>query len=215
MRRSPFLWILILLVCLFIFSYLAPAEKILGASARVVYLHGVWVWAALASFFTAALIGLIGLLTRAGHPGKEKIHRWSRAWGRTGLVFWITYLPISLWVMQTSWNGLFLAEPRWRLAMVFAIGGLVLQIGLTLLEKPVWASVFNLVYFVTLFVTLRFTENVMHPPSPILNSDVSRIQLYFFGMLILMLLVAWQVARAWYLLEQTQPVPLRAGLNPE
>jgi hypothetical protein len=45
---------------------------------------------------------------------------------------------------------------------------------------------------------LRFTENVMHPPAPILNSDAWRIQLYFTAILALVLLAAFQVARWLY-----------------
>jgi hypothetical protein len=114
------------------------------------------------------------------------------------LVFWITYLPISMWAMQTNWNGLFLAEPRWRLALVFAVSGLLLQAGLALVDRPTWASMGNLAYIVLLLVALRFTENVMHPPAPILNSDAWRIQLYFTAILALVLLAAFQVARWLY-----------------
>ncbi len=206
MRRSPILWLIIFFVGLVLLSLFAPAEKTLGASARVVYLHGVWVWAALASFGFAGVIGLAGLLAR-----KESLHGWSRAWGRTGLFFWITYLPISMWAMQTNWNGLFLAEPRWRLAIVFAIGGLALQIGLVFLEKPIWASVVNLLYFAILLVALQMTENVMHPPSPILDSNALRIQLYFLSMLILTGLMAWQVARIWHTFEQPGRLAVQLG----
>jgi hypothetical protein len=204
MSRSPILWLILSFVAIFLLTAFSPAEKTLGTNARIVYLHGVWVWAALAAFVAAGLVGLAGLLTR-----RESLHRWSRAIGRAGLLFWITYLPVSLWAMQTNWNGLFLAEPRWRLALVFAIGGLLLQIGLVLLEKPVWASLGNLIYLLVLFVALRTTENVMHPPSPILNSDAPRIQLYFAVLLLLMLVATWQVARWWFRLERKPTAPGR------
>jgi hypothetical protein len=201
MSRSPVLWLLVFLAALLFITFLAPSEKTLGPNVRVVYLHGVWVWTALVLFFAAAVTGLVGLIFRW-----EAWHGWSRALGRTGLVFWIPYLPISLWAMQTNWNGLFLAEPRWRLAMIFSIFGFLLQAGVTLLEKPVWASWANLGYFLALMIALRFTSTVMHPPSPILDSEVSRIQFYFAGMLALTLLAAWQVARLWHRLERPRPV---------
>ncbi len=197
MRRSPYLWLAISLLTLFLLSAFAPPEKTLGDNARVVYLHGIWVWAALAAFLAAALTGLAGLLTR-----RLEFHLWSRALGRTGLVFWITYLPISLWAMQANWNGLFLAEPRWRLALIYAIAGLLLQVGLTLLQKPIWASIINLAYFAAMMISLQVTENVMHPPSPILNSDAVRIQFYFITLLLFGLFAAWQTARIWYSLER-------------
>jgi hypothetical protein len=161
-----------------------------------VYLHGAWVWAALGSFLAAAAIGAVGLVTRRG-----SLNRWSKALGRAGLIFWITYLPISLWAMQTNWNGLFLAEPRWRLALIFAAGGLLLQIGLTLIEDPSWASASNLAFFVVLTGALRSTEQVMHPASPVFSSGSWRIELFFTGLVLLTLAAAWQVTRWWHAFE--------------
>jgi hypothetical protein len=129
---------------------------------------------------------------------RKELHLWSRALGRTGLVFWITYLPLSMWAMQTNWNGLFLQEPHWKLAIVFAVGGLVLQVGLTLIENPTWASGFNLIYWLVLLMALQVTEEVMHPASPVFNSDSTRIQVFFLGLLGISLLLAWQVFRWWY-----------------
>lgn len=195
--KSPLLWFGVALAVVAGFSLLGPAERSLGANVRVVYLHGAWVWAALACFLTAALVGLVGLILQ-----RSQWQRWSRALGRTGLFFWITYLPISMWAMQTNWNGLFLAEPRWRLALVFAVGGLLLQIGVTLLENPAWAAAANVAYFLTLILALVNTENVMHPPSPILNSDADSIQLFFGGLLLLVLLAAGLLARWVFQLER-------------
>ncbi len=197
MSRSPFLWLFLSLAALITFTWFSPAEKILGTNVRIVYLHGAWVWTALLSFLSAGIVGLPGLVL-----GKDTLNRWSRALGRTGMLFWITYLPLSLWAMQTNWNGLFLAEPRWRLAIIFSIGGLVLQIGIALLDNPRWASAANLAFLAALLIALQTTENVMHPESPIFDSNASRIQVYFLGLLLLSFLAAWQVARAWFLLEK-------------
>ena len=196
MRASPLLWFLIFLLSISLFTALGPAEKTLGVNVRVVYLHGAWVWTALACFVTAAGSGLAGFLTR--RPG---LHYWSRALGRAGLFFWVTYLPISLWAMQTNWNGLFLVEPRWRLALIFSLGGLVLQIGVALVENPAWASGANIAFALALTIALRLTEDVMHPASPIFSSDALRIQINFGGLLLLTLLAAWMLARWAYQFE--------------
>ena len=200
MSQKPVLWLFISLASIAILTALGPAEKTLGANARVVYLHGVWVWAALAGFLLAGLAGLAGLLTR-----RDALHHWSRALGRTGLLFWITYIPISMWAMETNWNGLFLAEPRFRLAVVFAIGGLLMQVGLVLMEEPIWASLGNLLYLIALLAALLTTQDVMHPPAPILNSDAPRIQAFFGVLFLLTLFAAWQVAR-WLYHRETIPV---------
>jgi hypothetical protein len=201
MRKSILLFLLSL-IAIAAFTSLGPAEKTLGANARVVYLHGVWVWAAMAAFAGAALAGAVGLIAR-----KENLHSWSLALGRTGLFFWLTYLPISMWAMQTNWNGLFLAEPRWRFAIIFAIGGLIIQIGITLMEDTAWASAANLAYFLALMLSLANTENVMHPPSPILNSNAWRIQLFFGGLFLLALIAVGLLTRWWYQLERARAHP--------
>jgi len=188
--KSALFWFLATLLLIAVFTAFGPAEKTLGTNVRVVYLHGAWVWTAMAAIVAAALTGLGGLVFR-----RETLHRWSRALGRTGLLFWVTYLPISLWAMQANWNGLFLVEPRWRVGVIFAVGGVLLQAGLTLLEDPAWASAVNLGYAVALLAVLQNTGRIMHPPSPILDSDAPRIQLFFGGLCALTLLAAWQVAR--------------------
>ena len=200
MAKSHLLWLTIALVAILLMSTVGPAEKSLGTNVRVVYLHGAWVWAALAGFVAAAMLGLAGLALQ-----REPIHRWSRALGRAALVFWITYLPISLWAMQTNWNGLFLSEPRWRLAVIFSIGGLILQIGVSLMEDPAWASAGNVVFLVALFFALRSTENVLHPTSPIFSSDAWRIQLFFIALVGLVSFAEWQLARWLRQLEDRQP----------
>lgn len=198
---SPLPLFLVFLLLTAIFTALSPAEATLGLNARVVYLHGAWVWAALATFIAAGVVGLVGWIQHFRAVRTASIHEWSRALGRTGLFFWITYLPISLWAMQANWNGLFLAEPRWRMAAIFAITGFLLQLGLSFLPVS-WASFWNLVYVAVLIVVLRATENVMHPPSPMLDStNAGRIQLFFGGLNILLLLAAWQVTRFFHSLE--------------
>ena len=191
-RRKAALWFALTLLAIALLALVSPPERSLGASVRIVYLHGAWVWTALAAFAAASLTGILGLVTR-----RESWQRWSLALGRTGLLFWITYLPLSMWAAQANWNGLFLAEPRWRVAFVFAIGGLLLQVGLALVESPAWASGANLVYGGILFWVLRNTQAVMHPPSPIFDSDAARIQVFFFGLVFLCLAAAGQIARVW------------------
>jgi hypothetical protein len=197
--KTPFaawVWFIITLIAIGILTAFGPAEHSLGTHIRIVYLHGAWVWASLAAFLSAGVFGGLGLLTK-----RTTFHCWSNAFGRTGLIFWITYLPLSLWAMQSNWNGLFLAEPRWRLALVFAISGILLQVGLNLAGKPSLTSALNLGYFIVLVIALLQTTNVMHPTSPILTSDAWRIQIFFFGLVLLTLLAAWQIARWWYRIE--------------
>lgn len=189
--KSPTLLFFLSLLVVAGVTLISPPEATLGSNVRVVYLHGSWVWTSLAAFIAAALVGVAALATR-----RITLHGWSRALGRTGLFFWITYLPLSLWAMQSNWNGLFLSEPRWHFAMIFAITGILLQLGLTFLPVS-WSSIGNIAYVVALFVVMNSTENVMHPPGPMLESDFGRIQIFFYTLTLLLFFTAWQVAR-WF-----------------
>jgi hypothetical protein len=198
--RSPLGSLALILLAMALLSIFSPQERSLGQNVRVVYLHGAWVLTALVVFAAAGITGLAALLTR-----RAPLHRWSAALGRSGLAFWITYLPLSLWAMQTNWNGLFLTEPRWRLALIFAVTGLLMQLGLWLLGNPGWTSAANLGFVVALLLALQGVDSVMHPPpSPIFDSGVWQIQFFFVGLFLLTLLAAWQVARWWFEVGQVQ-----------
>ena len=209
--KSAFVWLTLTILVIFALTFIGPAEKTLGAHVRIVYLHGAWVWTSLAAFVAAGLCGLIGLALRS-----IKLQYWSRALGRTGLFFWFTYLPISMWAMQANWNGLFLAEPRFRIALIFAVAGLLMQAGITLLEKPAWAAALNILYVALLIVTLVNTPNIMHPPSPIITSDAWRIQLYFAALCGITFLAAWQIARLDIARQDMARLDMaRSGMNLE
>ncbi len=191
--KLAWVWFLVTIIAIGILTAFGPSEHSLGTHIRIVYLHAAWVWASLAAFVIAGVCGGLGLLTR-----KASLTGWSKAFGRTGLVFWLSYLPLSLLAMQSNWNGLFLTEPRWRLALVFSITGVLLQAGLTLADKPILTSACNLGFLLALMIALVQTPNVMHPASPILSSDAWRIQIFFFSLVMLTLLAAWQMAHIWH-----------------
>jgi hypothetical protein len=191
---SPILWFPIGLLVSAVFAATAPMERTLGANARLIYFHGAWVWVAMVAFLLAAGTGLAGLVTRNRH-----YQRWSLALGRTGLFFWVIFLPMSLLVMQLNWNGLFLDEPRFRIPLNFAIVGLLLQGGLALWVDLRATSLANVAYGLALWVSMYNVEAVMHPESPIFNSGSTAIQLFFIGALLALCFTGWQFTRLWLL----------------
>ena len=113
----------------------------------------------------------------------------------------------SLGAMLSNWNGLFLSEPRWRLAMVFSISGLLFQLGLSLLGSLRLTSLGNMAFVGLLLYNLVQTENVMHPASPILTADAWLFRIYFFGLFALTLLAAGQIARFFRRFTGCPPQP--------
>jgi hypothetical protein len=201
MSRKIFVqpWLLILnLLLLAVVTAFAPLERTLGTNIRLIYFHGAWVWVGKLAFGAAAVAGLGGLVLRhVLHPGwAERLPAWALALGRTGLFFWVTYLPMSLAVMQMNWGGLFLDEPRFRIPLMFGVVGLLLQAGFFLLDQPDLVCLGSLVYGVTLWIALGEITNVLHPDSPIYTSDSFLIQAFFSLILALSVLIGVQIA-AW------------------
>jgi hypothetical protein len=198
LAESTLAWFLILLALSALFTTLIPLERTLGSESRMVYFHGAWVWTALIAFLQASIAGFVGLITH-----RDALHQWSRAWGRTALIFWIVFLPISLYIMQSTWNGLFLVEPRWRISFNFALIGLALQAGLSLLPI-VWTSVGNLLFGIALAFGMTSAEAVLHPESPLMNPGAGGIRFFFIGLVLLLLVSAWQLARWWRRFDRRQ-----------
>jgi hypothetical protein len=191
--KSPFFWFVLAVLTTAGLTALGPQEQSLGSNVRIVYLHGAWVLTAEIAFGLSALVGLLGIFSRI-----DRLHHWSSALGRTGLFFWVVDLPLSVWAMETNWNGLFLSEPRFRIAVIFAITGVLLQVGVTLLARPVFTSLFNVLFFVALWIGLKEAGYVLHPPpSPIFGSGILSLQLFFIGLMLLTMIAAWFLTRWW------------------
>ena len=191
--KSPLISFFITIIVIALLALFGPEEKSLGANVRIVYLHGAWVLAAELAFAAAALAGLIAVITK-----RDSWHQWSAALGRTGIVFWVTYLPLSLWAMESNWNGLFLSEPRFRLAVIFAVTGVLLQAGLWFINTNWITSVANILFILVLRVVFATASNVMHPPpSPIFSSGNYVIIGFFLAMIILAFVAAYFLAKVF------------------
>jgi len=199
--KTPLTLFFITVIVIALLALFGPEEKSLGANVRIVYLHGAWVLTAELAFLAAGLAGLIALLTR-----RQSFHRWSASLGRTGIFFWVTYLPLSLWAMESNWNGLFLAEPRFRLAVIFAVTGLLLQIGLWIINLDWITSAANIIFIIVLRLIFATAQNIMHPPpSPIFNSGNYVIIGFFVGLNLLAWLSAYFFSR-WLLSFSGKPI---------
>jgi hypothetical protein len=196
--KSPLIPFFITILAIVILTLFGPEEKSLGSNVRLVYLHGAWVLTSELFLILAALAGLLGLVLK-----RDIFHAWSAALGRTGIVFWVTYLPLSMFAMQANWNGLFLAEPRFRLAMTFAVTGILLQAGLWMMNTKWLTSLSNIIFIIILRAIVATAENIMHPPpSPIFNSGLWNIILFFVALNILAWVTGFFLTKFFL---QTQP----------
>jgi len=193
-RISPLIYFFETLLLIAVLASFGPEEAALGSNVRIVYLHGAWVITAEIALLAAGITGLVALMSR-----RESHYRLSAALGRTGIVFWVTYLPLSLWAMQANWNGLFLLEPRFRLALTFAVVGVLLQVGLWLIGLPWLTSIANALFAFVLFTAFATIPDVLHPPpSPIFSSGMWNVILFFVALNLLTWLAAYFLTR-WFL----------------
>jgi len=193
--RRDFTWIalVVTIILIAVITAFGPTERTLGENLRLVVLHGAWVWAGKLLFAAAALAGLIGLILP-----KSLWSNLSLALGRTGLLFWLTYLPMSLIVQLQNWGGIFWEEPRWRVPLTFGVVGLLLQLGLWVLNQPRLTNLANLLFGITLWWQLGGITNILHPDSPIFGSGASGIQVFFIALLVLTLLAGGFITRLIY-----------------
>jgi hypothetical protein len=172
--------------------FLMPAEKTLGNGIRLIYFHGAWVWTGIILFGLAGLAGLAAVLLK-----QIRLHLWSAALGRAALCFWLTYLPMSLLVMQLNWNGLFFDEPRWKIPFTFGVVGLLIQAGLFLIHIPWLTSITNFGFGAALLYNLNKIQSVLHPQSPIQQSGSLKIQILFGILVIITLASGGFLSRLW------------------
>ena len=191
--RQPvfFLISIIILALLMVFG---PVEKTLGANIRLVLLHGAWVWTGKVAFGLASIFSLAAILWAK----KDTWFNISRASAYTGLFFWLTYLPMSLVVMQLNWGGLFFDEPRWRIPFLFGVIAVLLQVGLWLFNNR-WITIAgNFIFGIALWWQLGSIQNILHPDMPVATSDSNNIQLYFVVLVILTVILGIQIGLRLY-----------------
>lgn len=159
-------------------ALLAPRDVTLGDASPIVYLHGALVWIAILAFTAAGLVGLAGLVWE-----RNLLHAWSGALARTGLLFWIIYLPLSMWASKVTWNGIPLDDPRFRTAFQVLVLAAGFQIAAALWGgKNRLSSGLNVILALTLWVLTLTTQDVMHPQNP-MRASAMTIQ-FFFALLV-------------------------------
>ena len=128
----------------------------------------------------------------------------SRSIAYSALFFWVTYLPMSLIVMQVNWGGFFFDEPRWRVPFLLGIIAVLLQGALWAFNNNRLTALGNLAFGVALWWQLGGVENILHPDNPIGMSDSTAIMGSYTLILILTIFLGAQLILWIY--EQRHPI---------
>ena len=197
--------LVVLAVAALLLAWAAPNDVTLAGTSKVVYIHGAWVWT---SMLTLTAAGVLGLAALAATFIKRNnvMHAWVLALGRTGLLFWAAYIPVSMLASQMAWNDVFLAEPRYTTSFRVLAIGVIVQMIILLVNRPVISSALHVAQAVIVWALLLTTPSISHPDNPILRS-VPSIQ-FFFGLIVLACgVAALQVARLMSGLAQSARIP--------
>lgn len=177
-RERIGLTLILIAVVVAVLALLAPRDTTLRDASPVVYLHGALVWTAILAFTGAGVLGLVGLIRQS-----ETLHAWSTALARTGLLFWIAYLPVSMWASKITWNGIPFDDPRYRTAFqVLVLAAGFQAAGALWGSKNRLSSTLNVALAVILWALTLTQRDVMHPQNPMRASALS-IQ-FFFALLV-------------------------------
>lgn len=193
---------LLIVIAIGLVLFVAPLDRVLGGVSRLVYLHGAMVWVAMLAFTVAAVLGVGHLIT-----GRAAWHRWSQGVERAAIAMWAGYLPISVVAADMAWNGVFWAEPRWRMAAQVLVVAAAFQVGGHLIGNRRLQSGLNILVAATLWWLLARTPLIIHPDNPIGTSDSTGIRAAFLALVGLCGLAAVEIAR-W--LRPAADAPARA-----
>ncbi|MFN2121974.1 MAG: hypothetical protein ACK2UP_00590 [Candidatus Promineifilaceae bacterium] len=167
--------VLALLLALFVaVVYMAPLEKTLGETIRLIYIHAAFTRAGMVGFYLCGMSGIIIALTN-----NAKIQSWTQtaAWVSFGL--FVLGGLFSVFAQQASWGGVPFAEPRVRMSMTITA---VIVIILLVNEWIPWIRVRGLLFTAIagyILWVLPRTPLVLHPENAVGTSPSTWIRLAF------------------------------------
>ena len=177
---------------------LAPAERTLGDSIKIVYLHVALIWGGMTGLSFAGVMGLVVAIS----PHK-RLQEWAQTTGLVSLVSFGGGIGISMIAAKVNWGSISWAEPR----MFASLNVLALAIIVQVINGwPIWERLKGILrVLLTIFLSWSIlnTPLILHPRDPIRESSSVAIQISFIGLFILCFLIgAWIV---FYLRRDKRP----------
>jgi hypothetical protein len=162
---------LILLVLL----WLSPAERTLGQTVKLVYLHGALVRMAMMLFAISLPVNLAALL-----GGRSGWLAWGKALIWTAVLIWLVHTLFSMVTTYAAW-GVFIAwfEPRTRFTFTLALVGVVIVAIAHLVDDDRFSA---LVYLLLAGLTIGLAPRlgaIQHPLNPIGSSSSNAIRAFY------------------------------------
>lgn len=162
-------------VILFVLLWLSPAERTLGQTVKLVYLHGALVRTAMVLFAISLPVNLVALL-----GGRSGWLAWGKALIWTAVAIWLIHTLFSMITTYAAW-GVFIAwfEPRTRFTFTLAVVGVTIVVITHLVDDARFSALaFVLLAGLTLALAPRLGA-VQHPLNAIGSSPSNAIRAFY------------------------------------
>lgn len=190
----PALGVLALLLAVLV--WLSPAERTLGQTVKLVYVHGALVRTAVVMFAASLPVNLVALW-----PGKTGWRSWGKALTLAAMLIWLAHTLFSMVTTYAAW-GIFIAwyEPRTRFTFLLAGVGIIIVGVAYLIAEPRFTAVVFAVLAGLVLAMLPRLGFIQHPLDPIGASPSAAIQVFYgatVGVSVIMggLLAVWLQSR--------------------
>jgi hypothetical protein len=179
-----------LVLVLALLLWLSPAERTLGQTVKLVYLHGALVRTAMLLFAVSLPVNLVALIR-----GRGAWLAWGEALAWTAVGIWLAHTLFSMITTYAAW-GVAIAwfEPRTRFTFTLAAVGIVFLAVARLVGNIRFSALsFTLLAGLTLGLAPRLVA-VQHPLDAINSSPSPTIRMFYAAILIVSLIIGGLLA---------------------
>ena len=171
--------------------WLAPAEKTLGDTIRLVYVHVAFTRSGMMGFYTAGILGLMIALTN-----NKRLQSLTQTIAWVAFVLFVIGGLFSVFAQQASWGGQLLAEPRNRTSLsIVAVAVIILIVNMGIPWIRVRGLLYALLAGYVAWIIPR-TPVVLHPSDAVSSSPSVWFRITFPVLTVIAFLLGiWVV---WY-----------------
>ncbi|UCC88256.1 MAG: hypothetical protein JSV81_02830 [Anaerolineales bacterium] len=192
-RRWTWLLLVGLVVILGLLLWLSPAERTLGQTVKLVYLHGALVRTAMLLFVISLPVNLVALVL-----GRRGWSAWGKALAWTAVLIWLVHVLFSMITTYAAW-GVFIAwfEPRTRFTFALAAVGVAFVAVDRLVDNARFSALaFAVLAGLTLGLAPRLGA-IQHPLNAISSSPSVTIRTFYAVILAVSLAIGGLLA-IWF-----------------
>ena len=173
------------LIILAVVLMLIPAESIMGAGIKYVYLHVALAFTGTVCFALMGITGLFVVILK-----KEILFHLVISLGWVSVAAYTLSILLSMISASIFWGSVSFTEPYMVMSIQVLLAALVVQISYILIPWLKLKAAMSLIPILFIIWLTNTTEMVLHPSSPIRDSSSSIIKISFVAVFIPCLLIS-------------------------